>query len=278
MQIIVLGMHRSGTSAVTRLINMMGAYFGPEGSSLGANEHNRKGFWERRDFVQINQLLLAARRCSGLDVRNWPMQNRPPLDPALVQKMRLTALELDAHRPWVLKDPRFCITLPDWIEFLEVPLAVIVARDPFEVARSLEQRDGFPLEYGIALWEYYGVHTVRNAAPLPRVFVAHEAVLSAPVEATRALHDGLRANDVKRIELPSEREIVAFIEPKLYRARVEAGAATLTEHQQKLNAMLRGDIPLDASIDVSEQSREVMARLSDAVHRKVSSASPAARG
>ena len=32
MQIIVLGMHRSGTSLVTRLINMMGAYFGPEGS------------------------------------------------------------------------------------------------------------------------------------------------------------------------------------------------------------------------------------------------------
>ena len=173
MQIIVLGMHRSGTSAVTRLINMMGAWFGPEGASLGANAHNAKGFWERRDFVALNQQILAMRGCSGLDVRNWPAANRPPLDPALHQKLRLTALELDGHRPWVLKDPRFCITLPDWMEFLEVPVAVVVARDPMEVARSLEQRDGFPLEYGIALWEYYGVHIVRNAAALPRVFMTH---------------------------------------------------------------------------------------------------------
>ena len=275
MQIIVLGMHRSGTSAVTRLINMMGAWFGPEGMSLGANEHNAKGFWERRDFVLLNQQILAARRCTGLDLRNWPAGDRPPLDPALAHKMRLTALELDAHRPWVLKDPRFCVTLPDWREFLEVPLAVIVARDPLEVARSLEQRDGFPTEFGIALWEYYAVHTVRNAAGLPRVFVPHETVLAAPAAATRALHDDLRANDVKRIERPSDREILAFIEPKLYRARAGEAAVSLTEPQQRLNAMLRGEAPFDPQIEVSADSRDVMARLSATVHQKIGGAGPA---
>jgi hypothetical protein len=275
MQIIVLGMHRSGTSAVTRLINMMGAWFGPEGMSLGANEHNAKGFWERRDFVQLNQQILAARRCTGLDVRNWPAGDRPPLDPALAQKMRFSALELDAHRPWVLKDPRFCITLPDWRDLLEVPLAVIVARDPLEVARSLEQRDGFPTEFGIALWEYYAVHTLRNAASLPRVFVPHEAVLASPVSATRALLDGLKANDVKRLELPSDREILAFIEPRLYRARAREASVSLTEPQQRLNAMLRAEVPFDPAIEVSANSRDVMARLSASVHHKIGGASPA---
>ena len=49
MQLLVLGMHRSGTSMVTRLLNMAGAYFGPEGIATEANEENPKGFWERRD-------------------------------------------------------------------------------------------------------------------------------------------------------------------------------------------------------------------------------------
>lgn len=49
MQLVILGMHRSGTSGVTRLLNMAGAYFGPPGIATDANEENPKGFWERRD-------------------------------------------------------------------------------------------------------------------------------------------------------------------------------------------------------------------------------------
>ena len=59
MQLIILGMHRSGTSMVTRLVNMMGAYFGPEGVSLGANDENPKGFWERRDVLDLDEALLG---------------------------------------------------------------------------------------------------------------------------------------------------------------------------------------------------------------------------
>ena len=58
MQIIVLGMHRSGTSATARLINMMGAYFGPENISLHKTDDNPKGFWERRDVMRINASLI----------------------------------------------------------------------------------------------------------------------------------------------------------------------------------------------------------------------------
>lgn len=49
MQLMVLGMHRSGTSVLTRVLNMMGAYFGPEGIIAATNDENPKGFWERRD-------------------------------------------------------------------------------------------------------------------------------------------------------------------------------------------------------------------------------------
>ena len=46
MQLIVLGMHRSGTSVLARMLNLMGAYFGAEGASTGASKENPKGFWD----------------------------------------------------------------------------------------------------------------------------------------------------------------------------------------------------------------------------------------
>ena len=64
MQIFVLGMHRSGTSVITRLINLMGAYIGPKELSTGANPENPKGFWERRDVRDENDAVLWS---SGAD-------------------------------------------------------------------------------------------------------------------------------------------------------------------------------------------------------------------
>ena len=64
MQIFILGMHRSGTSAVARLLNMMGAYFSPEGYELAAREENIKGFWERTDIMELNDAILSASNSS----------------------------------------------------------------------------------------------------------------------------------------------------------------------------------------------------------------------
>jgi hypothetical protein len=60
MQILVLGMHRSGTSMVARLLNMMGTYFAPEGVEMPAHPENPKGFWERQDVLLCIRLLRSA--------------------------------------------------------------------------------------------------------------------------------------------------------------------------------------------------------------------------
>jgi len=62
MQILIFGMHRSGTSMVVRLINMMGVYFAREGISTGSNEENPKGCWERRRVRALNAKLPHAIR------------------------------------------------------------------------------------------------------------------------------------------------------------------------------------------------------------------------
>src|SRR4051794_33529948 len=105
MQLFVLGMHRSGTSGVTRLLNMAGAYFGPEGISNGADAGNPKGFWERLDVRAACDGLLQE---SGFD---WWRVSEFSLDAIPVDvrdrhltELHKTLLELDAHRPWVLKE------------------------------------------------------------------------------------------------------------------------------------------------------------------------------
>ena len=115
MQILILGMHRSGTSAVARLLNTMGAYFAPEGlSAYGANQENPKGFWERRDVRTLNDQLLYAAKADWHRLGDFALESIPELSLAMFRKEAAKiVLSLDAHRPWFIKEPRLC----DWLRF-----------------------------------------------------------------------------------------------------------------------------------------------------------------
>ncbi|MGQ0830567.1 MAG: glycosyltransferase [Microthrixaceae bacterium] len=224
MQLIVLGMHRSGTSSVTRLLNLAGAYFGPEGSSTEANDENPKGFWERRDIRNVCDGLLHG---GGFDW--WKVADFDPdrLPEAVVEEQlsafRRIVLQLDAHRPWVIKEPRLCLLLPVLRSTLEVPVCIHVTREPLEIAESLAARNGFPIPVGLALWEVYTRHALAAAAGLPSVAVSYADVVRDPVTTTRGLLEQLRALGVQGLRDPTDAEINAFITPTLHRQhRAEA--------------------------------------------------------
>jgi len=223
MQIIILGMHRSGTSAVTRLVNMMGAYFGPEGSSTGANEENPKGFWERRDVRNLNDALLSSANADWDRLAEFHIDAIPDAARAeFTDQAKRLLLDFDAHRPWLLKEPRLCILLPIWLELLEAPIIVHCLRRPMEIALSLKKRNGFPLHAGLALWERYTVDALRFSAGIPSVPVRHDRLICDPVATTTELFNGLQALGTTGLRMPAEREIRAFIDPSLYRARSDA--------------------------------------------------------
>jgi hypothetical protein len=265
MQLIVLGMHRAGTSAVTRLINMFGAYFGPEGIGTPGTKDNPKGYWERKDILGFNRRIFSTRGLLWYRVDDWETRRQTALPDVAKAALQNAVLGLDAYRPWVLKDPRFCLTLVEWLPFLEVPVAVIVSRNPLEIARSLDIRDKLPRDYGLALWEYYTASALRTAAALPRVFVDYNDLVRAPVETVGRLYRDLVALGTRRLELPTDREILAFIEPALLRSTLDEGAPRLTDAQARLYAMQRGEHPIDPAIDVSDASRDLMRRMADAV-------------
>jgi len=237
MQIIVLGMHRSGTSMVTGLINSMGAYFGNSRIDIGANEENPKGFWERRDVRDINDEILKManadwNRLSKLDFLRITNDQRKQINTSI----KKIILELDAHRPWVIKEPRLCMTFPYWKPFLDKPLIVFIHRDPIQIAQSLQTRNNFPINHGISLWEEYIESAFHSVKDIPKIILYHRDFYEDPIKATVSLFHSLQNNGVVGLKIPSDKEIEAFIDPKLFRER---GDQSL---QKKYISLVQGNV------------------------------------
>jgi len=180
--ILVLGMHRSGTSAVTRCLNLLGAEVGNK--LLPPAEDNRSGFWEHADVVAIHEELLEDLDRTWHDARALP---EGWLLSAAAQKARgklarLLSEEFDAGALCAVKDPRLCRFVPLWREvLLESGLdaaALLVVRHPAEVARSLGIRDG--LRYGTTClnWLEHFVEAETATRGMPRSLLAYDDLLA----------------------------------------------------------------------------------------------------
>jgi hypothetical protein len=148
LSIVVLGMHRSGTSCVTRMINSCGASVGVE--VVPANFSNKLGHWEALEGLEINDLILDL---SGGDWAHPPPALRT--DAYLRSRMRSFIAKLHHTGTAVWKDPRAVLTFPAWKPFLRNYRIVAVYRHPLSVAKSLQARDAFDLERGLQLWASY---------------------------------------------------------------------------------------------------------------------------
>ncbi len=158
--IIVIGMHRSGTSAISGLLAELGVFMG---SSLFAPQKgvNEKGFYENSLVVKINERLL--------DEKNWSWDhplayNLHAEDISSITKFVAPAVKaLDAdygkNPLWGMKDPRTSLLIPFWkIIFKELnvkPTYLLMVRPPDEVYGSLKKRDHFSLEKSLMLWLNY---------------------------------------------------------------------------------------------------------------------------
>ncbi len=220
MQIIVLGMHRSGTSAVTRILNMMGAYVGPEHLIGAPAPDNKKGFWERSDVRELNDRILSTLE-GAWDVP--PARDVGSLSEADKQVFTDEAgkiiFQLDTRRPWVLKDPRLNLLLDIWRPLLEIPVFVLVHRSPVEVAHSLNRRNQLPLLYGVAMWEKYMVTALQSIRNESCIQASYHEMLDNPVDFTEKLYHRLVEAGAGGLRLLGEKEIRAFIDNRLHHER-----------------------------------------------------------
>jgi len=179
--VVVLGMHRSGTSAVTRILNLLGADVGPEVDLL-AEYDNPAGHWESRTLVACNDRILASFGRSW-DFPPWPAPGweRSARASRLLPDMEEAFAAVYGDAPWAWKDPRTCLTFPLWRRVLGAEARVLlVVRDPGAVVASVRRRDGIPALYTVGLWHHYVRAAVTAAAGLPVVCLQFEDLVADP--------------------------------------------------------------------------------------------------
>jgi GT2 family glycosyltransferase/glycosyltransferase involved in cell wall biosynthesis len=194
----ILGMHRSGTSLVSRLVNLLGLDLGPAEKLMPPQPDNPSGFWEYRPFVEINEQILV--RLGG----SWHQPPKLPLGwetSAGLADLRRQARALVAQDfgrgAWAWKDPRACLTLPFWRQLLPPLRYVICLRNPAEVAQSLRQRDRFTTAKSIELWHLYTCSSLQHSADGPVLFLCYDDLLEDPEAEVRRLA-GFVGREVER--------------------------------------------------------------------------------
>ncbi|MDA0340155.1 MAG: hypothetical protein O3B74_00990, partial [Proteobacteria bacterium] len=175
--VLVLGMHRSGTSALTRVLNLLGVELG--GSLMRAAAGNETGFWEHQDVVDIHAALLKALGMTWDDPRRLPdgwLASDAGRDAATALLARLSEDFANASL-WGVKDPRMCRFLPLWQEVLTSlgakPGYVILLRHPLEIVRSLHQRDHMTTSRGLLLWLRHTLEAEAGTRESTRVLVRY---------------------------------------------------------------------------------------------------------
>jgi hypothetical protein len=199
--LLVLGMHRSGTSMVAALCRSFGLRLPAD--LMPANDWNVRGYFESLAVCAAHDKLLESLERSWYDPRPLPAR-WIETEAATVCEEKILAALADTPpgaTPLVIKDPRATLLLPLWNRIAEKSSArlalLIVVRPAGEVAQSLDSRDGMNPVVGAALWWHYVTAAVAAAQDVPNAVVAYHEVLKDP----KTLFDTLRQR--LRIPLPA---------------------------------------------------------------------------
>jgi len=217
--LVVLGMHRSGTSALAGMLGLLGA----ETSSTLLPAHpddNPRGYWENADIVAIHDKILASFGSSWHDERKFPPQwwLLPELEPLREELIDVIQRDYSSADLWMVKDPRLCRMMPLWSPILDdvadEAKVIMIVRHPHEVAESLNRRDGISHERAYLLWFRYMQDAAKWSRAYPSVLVSYEQLLSD----WRAVIGHV----VQKVDVPIsynnpliEKEVDLFLEPQL---------------------------------------------------------------
>jgi glycosyltransferase involved in cell wall biosynthesis len=153
--LVVLGMHRAGTSALARVLNLCGAAL-PENLRPAKLDDNEKGFWEAQEIIELNERTLRQLGGSWDNVAFQLPQAGALVDDFSSDLRALLPTEYGNEETILIKDPRISALIPLWHGALTDagyrPAYVVLLRHPMEVARSLRARGSMSVRKGLSLW------------------------------------------------------------------------------------------------------------------------------
>lgn len=192
--ILIVGMHRSGTSALAGLVAKLGVPLGDH--LLAPGSDNPKGYWEHKGVVALHERLLSRLGSRWDDVRALPegwIESEPAREASLAID-ELISRDFSGTFVWAVKDPRLCRVLPLWAEALRKrgirPVVLFTVRRPSEVSASIEKRNHWRPLVGTLLWLRYTTEAATASLALPREVIFYDDLLVDPVGlVTKALEN-----------------------------------------------------------------------------------------
>jgi O-antigen biosynthesis protein len=152
--IIITGMHRSGTSLTTSLLQKAGLYIGDR--LMGASTGNVKGHFEDLDFVEFHQKVLESQ---GISIAGWTEKKSIEVQQQYLKPAQDLILARQDQPVWGWKDPRTTLFLDFWSELIPAAKYLFIYRSPWEVIDSLFRRGDVIFQtnpnFAIAQWCNY---------------------------------------------------------------------------------------------------------------------------
>ncbi|MFD2113215.1 sulfotransferase family protein [Thiorhodococcus fuscus] len=202
--VFVIGMHRSGTSAVAEVLSGFGLHFGRD--LLGANEWNPHGHFESLPFVRLNDTLLAAGDAHWHTLFPSLPDLESMLDRFRAQALKVLEEDFGGESVIAVKDPRLCRLLPFWravLEEAEYRLSyLLVVRHPYACAESLLRRDRFENLKSYWLWGSYLLEALQAVDPSASFLVHYETLIDDPAREQERIRTWL-GDQVGLLTLPA---------------------------------------------------------------------------
>jgi hypothetical protein len=209
--IVILGTHRSGTSALMGALKLCGVNIGPRWLA---------DLYEHPAIVTLHDEMLGDLKSSWDDaflLENswWTSEKIKHYKEKIIE---IITNEFKHAQWWGIKDPRMCILLPLWLEIFEElsisPHFIISIRNPLEIAGSHERRDDFSLEKSLLIWMKHLLSAEYYSREYPRVFTRYDNLVANPQAAISSMTHILNIELPKSFNEVSE-DLQNFIKPSL---------------------------------------------------------------
>jgi hypothetical protein len=183
--VFIIGMHRSGTSALGGVLESLGLTVGK--SVMPPRPDNPKGFYENLALTELHDKFLKSIGSSWDD--SIPVVERHFQGEAASRfQSKLLPLLIEEYgegRP-LIKDPRICRLMPLWVPLIKEHFTearfILPIRHPVAVAHSLVQRGELTIDDSLKLWVVHVIEAERSSRDFPRAFTTYDALMQCPVE------------------------------------------------------------------------------------------------
>ena len=215
--ILILGMHRSGTSATSGCLSILGYQLGKR--IVPPGKPNIKGYFENNSINRFNEDLLDILNARWNDTMHLP--DKWWKDDRLISyKIRLKEIlyeEFGSADNFVIKDPRISVLLPIYsVVFQELNIltkVIINFRNPIEVALSLKKRDNLSLSKSLLLWMDATLKAEELTREIPRLFLHYNSLLANPFTSIQQINNKLELH--QNINNEIKIKIESFVEAGL---------------------------------------------------------------